>query len=49
MQGALPANLNVEGYQHFNITLPDCCRDTTAVQLSVAFSHLKAHEFIARR
>ena len=43
LQGDLPANTNVEGFQHFSsITLPPSCRATTAVQLAVTMSHLKA-------
>jgi hypothetical protein len=32
----------VEGYQNFDMTVPECCVNTSAVQMSVALSHLKA-------
>ncbi|CAL5220631.1 g2674 [Coccomyxa viridis] len=38
----VPANLNVEGYEELDIRLPATCLGTTAVQLAVAVSHLKA-------
>ena len=40
-QGDALHNCNVEGFQHFNITLPQSCMHTTPIQLAVSLSHLK--------
>lgn len=41
-QDDLPANINVEGYQHFNMTLAVSCNGILAGQLACTMSHLKA-------